>query len=246
MSVIASRSLALQRSTSSAPGICSAKYPMKKIPLAVPKTESVRPRSPFIPERRVGDIRAVEIVRDVKEKKKRQESRRNASARTCPSVYLRGSHECAQHNVARDAHNLNPARPHVVFADGHGATPDATGAGKVNGNAAQFTWKDSQGNTGTGTINRRWRRYRRLAENRACRRPTLSRVLSGKHEAEAHREEVVLDWERGLREPAHSDIFAGMRLIARTPAGCRGCGQSGALPTTPSAGIARRFPASGR
>jgi hypothetical protein len=59
----------------------------------------------------------------------------------------------AQHNVARQAHNLNPARPHVVFAAGHGATPDATGAGKVNGNAAQFTWKDSQGNTGTGTIN---------------------------------------------------------------------------------------------
>ena len=31
--------------------------------------------------------------------------------------------------------------------------PDATGAGKVNGNAAEFTWKDSQGNTGTGTLN---------------------------------------------------------------------------------------------
>ena len=25
-------------------------------------------------------------------------------------------------------------------------------AGKVNGNTAQFTWKDSYGNTGTGTI----------------------------------------------------------------------------------------------
>ena len=49
MSVIASKSLALQRSTNSAPGIWSAKYPMKKIPLAVPNTESVRPRSPFIP-----------------------------------------------------------------------------------------------------------------------------------------------------------------------------------------------------
>src|SRR5262249_15825559 len=37
-------------------------------------------------------------------------------------------------------------------SDGHDATPDATGAGKVNGSSAQFTWKDSQGNTGTGTI----------------------------------------------------------------------------------------------
>jgi hypothetical protein len=41
----------------------------------------------------------------------------------------------------------------AAYSDGHGATPDATGAGKVNGNAAQFIWKDSQGNTGTGTIN---------------------------------------------------------------------------------------------
>ena len=41
----------------------------------------------------------------------------------------------------------------AAYFDGHGATPDATGAGKVNGNAAEFTWKDSQGNTGTGTIN---------------------------------------------------------------------------------------------
>src|SRR5437588_10291520 len=41
----------------------------------------------------------------------------------------------------------------AAYSDGHGATPDATGAGKVNGNAAQFTWKDSHGNTGTGTIN---------------------------------------------------------------------------------------------
>jgi len=41
----------------------------------------------------------------------------------------------------------------AAYSDGHGATPDATGAGKVNGNAAQFAWKDSFGNTGTGTIN---------------------------------------------------------------------------------------------
>lgn len=40
----------------------------------------------------------------------------------------------------------------AAYSDGHGATPDATGAGKVTGNSAQFTWKDSQGNTGTGTI----------------------------------------------------------------------------------------------
>jgi hypothetical protein len=42
----------------------------------------------------------------------------------------------------------------AAYSDGHGATPDATGAGKVNGNTAEFTWKDSQGNTGTGTIAR--------------------------------------------------------------------------------------------
>ena len=40
----------------------------------------------------------------------------------------------------------------AAYSDGHGATPDATGAGQVNGNTAQFTWKDSYGNTGTGTI----------------------------------------------------------------------------------------------
>ena len=42
----------------------------------------------------------------------------------------------------------------AAYSDAHGAAPDATGAGKVNGNTAQFTWKDSQGNTGTGTIAR--------------------------------------------------------------------------------------------
>lgn len=40
----------------------------------------------------------------------------------------------------------------AAYSDGHGATPDATGAGRVNGNTGQFTWKDSFGNTGTGTI----------------------------------------------------------------------------------------------
>src|SRR5438552_134956 len=49
ISVSDNKHRALQRSTSSAPGIWSAKYPMKKIPLAVPNTESLRPRSPFIP-----------------------------------------------------------------------------------------------------------------------------------------------------------------------------------------------------
>jgi len=41
----------------------------------------------------------------------------------------------------------------AAYSDGHGATPDATGAGQANGNTAQFTWKDSNGNTGTGTMN---------------------------------------------------------------------------------------------
>jgi len=41
----------------------------------------------------------------------------------------------------------------AAYSDGHGATAHATGAGKVNGNAAEFTWKDSEGNTGTGTLN---------------------------------------------------------------------------------------------
>src|SRR5436305_14504706 len=40
----------------------------------------------------------------------------------------------------------------AAYSDGHGATPDATGAGEVNGNTAQSTWKDSYRNTGTGTI----------------------------------------------------------------------------------------------
>ncbi len=40
----------------------------------------------------------------------------------------------------------------AAYSDGRGATPDATGAGKVNGNSARFDWKDSFGNTGTGTI----------------------------------------------------------------------------------------------
>ena len=40
----------------------------------------------------------------------------------------------------------------AAYSDGHGATPDATGAGQVNGNTARFTWKDSFGNTGAGTI----------------------------------------------------------------------------------------------
>src|SRR5437762_13848714 len=40
----------------------------------------------------------------------------------------------------------------AAYSDGHGATPDATGAGKVTGSTAQFTWKHSHGNSGTGTI----------------------------------------------------------------------------------------------
>lgn len=41
----------------------------------------------------------------------------------------------------------------AAYSDGHGAAPDATGAGKVNGNTAEFIWKDSFGNTGTGMMN---------------------------------------------------------------------------------------------
>jgi hypothetical protein len=40
----------------------------------------------------------------------------------------------------------------AAYSDGHGATPDATGAGNASGNIAPFTWKDSYGNTGTGII----------------------------------------------------------------------------------------------
>ena len=40
----------------------------------------------------------------------------------------------------------------AAYSDGHGATPDATGAGKVNGKTAQFTWKGSFDDTATGTI----------------------------------------------------------------------------------------------
>jgi len=40
----------------------------------------------------------------------------------------------------------------AAYSDGHGATPDATGASKVNGKTAQFTWKGSFDDTATGTI----------------------------------------------------------------------------------------------
>ena len=40
----------------------------------------------------------------------------------------------------------------TAYSDGHGATPDATGVGKISGNSALFDWKDSFGNTGTGVI----------------------------------------------------------------------------------------------
>jgi hypothetical protein len=42
----------------------------------------------------------------------------------------------------------------AAYSDGHGATPDASGSGKVTGNSAQFSWKDSSGNTGNGTMTR--------------------------------------------------------------------------------------------
>src|SRR5581483_4677663 len=44
----------------------------------------------------------------------------------------------------------------VVFSanrtDGSGAAPEADGKGKIAGGAVQFTWSDSFGNAGTGTI----------------------------------------------------------------------------------------------
>ena len=40
----------------------------------------------------------------------------------------------------------------AAYSDGHGGPPDATGAGKVNGKTAQFTWKSSFDDTATGTI----------------------------------------------------------------------------------------------
>src|SRR5262249_53712785 len=60
----------------------------------------------FHPERRVGDVRAIEIIGDVEKKKKRQKTPRNSRARTFPSVCLQRSHRCAQHNGVRNAHNL--------------------------------------------------------------------------------------------------------------------------------------------
>jgi hypothetical protein len=42
----------------------------------------------------------------------------------------------------------------AAYSDSHGATPDATGSGKVTGNTAKFAWKDSAGNSGNGTITR--------------------------------------------------------------------------------------------
>lgn len=40
----------------------------------------------------------------------------------------------------------------AVYADGHGAAPEAEGPGKVVGNTLQFTFKDTFSNSGTGTI----------------------------------------------------------------------------------------------
>lgn len=41
----------------------------------------------------------------------------------------------------------------AAYKDAHGATPEGTGDGTVSGSAAKFTWKDSHGNLGTGTMN---------------------------------------------------------------------------------------------
>jgi hypothetical protein len=41
-----------------------------------------------------------------------------------------------------------------AYVDGHGAAPEGQGPAKVSGNTLQFTFEDSFGNTGTGTITR--------------------------------------------------------------------------------------------
>jgi hypothetical protein len=40
----------------------------------------------------------------------------------------------------------------AAYSNGRGPAPESTGTGKVSGNHAQFTWKDSHNNSGTGTI----------------------------------------------------------------------------------------------
>src|SRR5437762_6783464 len=57
------------------------------------------------PERRVGDVGTIEIIRDVKKKKKRQNPPRNPTARAFCGVYLRRNHR-TQHNSIAPAHNL--------------------------------------------------------------------------------------------------------------------------------------------
>src|ERR1043166_21947 len=53
----------------------------------------------FHPQRGVGDIRPIQIVRDVEDKEKRQQPPRNASARACSNVWPRRNHGCAQNNA---------------------------------------------------------------------------------------------------------------------------------------------------
>lgn len=40
----------------------------------------------------------------------------------------------------------------AAYSDGHGVAPESTGTGRVTGSSAQFTWKDSHRNLGSGTI----------------------------------------------------------------------------------------------
>jgi hypothetical protein len=42
----------------------------------------------------------------------------------------------------------------AVYNDGHGAAPEGDGMGKIVGQKVQFTFKDSFGNSGNGTITR--------------------------------------------------------------------------------------------
>src|SRR5260370_8202496 len=63
----------------------------------------------FHSKRRICDVCAIEVIRDVKQKQKRQKPPRDSTARTFAGVCLQRSHRCAQHNAVRNAHNLeNP------------------------------------------------------------------------------------------------------------------------------------------
>src|SRR6266550_4053842 len=69
----------------------------------------VKTQVAFHSKRRIGDVCAIEVIRDVKQKQKRQKPPRDSTARTFAGVCLQRSHRCAQHNAVRNAHNLENA-----------------------------------------------------------------------------------------------------------------------------------------